>query len=117
MNTDIVRHLSNNEIKEAVFEFGLLKALGPYKFAGIFFQQFWDIVGEKVIKGVKSFFNGGFMLRELNKTNIVLVSKINHPNFISQYWLISLCNFGYNVIAKILVNHLKPWLDELIFPF
>lgn len=45
---------------------------------------------------------------------IVLMPKGNNPECIKDHRPISLCNVIYKVISKILVNRLRPLLDELI---
>lgn len=54
------------------------------------------------------------MLREMNRTNIVLIPKCRNPIGIHQFRPISLCNFVYKVISKTIVNRLKPWISSLI---
>ena len=50
----------------------------------------------------------------LNKTHIVLIPKIQGPESIGNYRPISLCNSVYKMISKIIVAHLRPYLDSLI---
>lgn len=50
----------------------------------------------------------------LNETNLVLIPKIDHPETMNHYRPISLCNFSYKIIAKILANRLKQVLDSCI---
>lgn len=97
--------VTNDEIK---------KASRPDGFFGLFFQHHWDVVGDSVCYVVKHFFVSGFMLKELNHTNIALIPKCKNPSSINEFRPISLCNFFYKVVSKVLVNHLKPWMDMLI---
>lgn len=55
----------------------------------------------------------GFLLKELNHTNIVLIPKQDHPSVVTHFHAISLCNVSYKIISKILAARLKsiiPWL-------
>lgn len=63
-----------------------------------------------------SFYSSSYLLKDLNHTNIVLISKCHHPKTLQYYRPISLCNFVYKVILKTIVHHLKPLMDSLI-PF
>ena len=49
------------------------------------------------------------MLKELNKAKIVLIPKVKEPKTVTQYKPISLCNFMYKVISKVMVNRIKPF--------
>lgn len=103
-------------MKAALFNLGDLNAPGPDGFSSIFFQKHWEIAGDSIFKAVKRFFEGKFIHKELNETNIVLIPKINSPESLSHFQ-ISLCNFFYKIISKTLANRLKPWMDEVISPF
>lgn len=73
-------------------------------------------MGEHVCKAVRSFFLGGYLLKELNRTNLVLIPKVANLVKLSQFRSISLCNFSLKIITKILANRLKKILKSLISP-
>lgn len=56
-------------------------------------------------------------MKEINKTVLVLIPKIEKPNLVSQFRHISLCNVIYKSVSKIVVNRLKPFLDGLVSSF
>ena len=56
------------------------------------------------------------MLKELNSTFIVLIPNTQNPTPVNHYRPISLCNVMYKAITKILVNKLRPVLDNIISP-
>jgi hypothetical protein len=60
------------------------------------------------------FFKDGTMPTEVNKTIIVLIQKNNDPETLKDFRPISLCNVIYKVVAKCIVNKLRPILDGLI---
>ncbi|KAH7863586.1 hypothetical protein Vadar_019513 [Vaccinium darrowii] len=74
-NAQLVRTITREEVKLAAFQMGPLKAPGSDGFPGIFYQTYWDTVGEDVFSAVQSFFNEGIMLKEVNQTNIILIPK------------------------------------------
>lgn len=104
MNLSLTHQVTDEEIKEAVFQLGSLESPGPDDFPGLFYQKFWDTVGHDVCLAVKCYFNERFLLRDLNVTNLVLIPKIPFPKSLSQYNPISLCNFSLKIITKVMAN-------------
>jgi hypothetical protein len=47
---------------------------------------------------------------------IALIPKVNNPSRVNQFRPISLTNFNYKIISKILSNRLKPLLHKIISP-
>jgi hypothetical protein len=50
----------------------------------------------------------------VNDTTIVLIPKVDHPETVKEFRPISLCTVIYKVIAKCLVNRLRPILGDII---
>lgn len=59
---------------------------------------------------------GGTCSMSLNHSYIALTPKINSPSSLHQFILISLCNFNYKIISKILTNRLKTFMHKIIGP-
>lgn len=91
INASLTRPICREEIKEAVFQQDPLKAPGSDGFPGLFYQTYWDIVGDEVVGAVQSLFRDGVFLKELNHTNVTLIPKTRNPELINQYRPISLC--------------------------
>uniref|UniRef100_A0A803QE41 Reverse transcriptase domain-containing protein n=1 Tax=Cannabis sativa TaxID=3483 RepID=A0A803QE41_CANSA len=106
----------STEIRSVVFELHPLKAPGPDGFSGCFFRKYWEIVGPLVIEATQEFFDTGVMNPLVNRTFICLIPKVEFPELIEQFRPISLCNFQYKVVAKILSNRLRPVMEELVSP-
>lgn len=51
-----------------------------------------------------------------NRTFIVLIPKLDKANCFNQFRPISLCNFSYKVVAKILATGLTVVLDKIVSP-
>jgi hypothetical protein len=54
-NQGLCKPFSYNEISDALFQIGPLKAYGPDGFPGRFFQRNWSIMKPDIIRGVKNF--------------------------------------------------------------
>ncbi|GKE24059.1 hypothetical protein Tco_1435571, partial [Tanacetum coccineum] len=72
----MVRDVSDDEIKSAMFPIENNKAPGPDGYSSYFFKKAWSIMGNDVCKAVREFFVNGKMLREINSTIISLIPKI-----------------------------------------
>ncbi|XP_077236579.1 uncharacterized protein LOC143878157 [Tasmannia lanceolata] len=93
------------------------KSPGPDGLNGRFFQAFWYLIGPDVVKAIQFFFRKGKILPQLNATFISLLPKSPEASSPEKYRPISLCNFLYKVISKLMANRLKPILNKLISPF
>ena len=58
----------------------------------------------------------GRLLKQIYHTRIALIPKIDNPSLTTHFRPISLCNSLYKIIAKILVNRMRPVLGKLIDP-
>ncbi|GJY88494.1 polypyrimidine tract-binding protein homolog 2 isoform X1 [Tanacetum coccineum] len=52
----MVRDITNNEIKNAMFNIGDDRAPSPYGYTSTFFKKGWDVVGDAVCNAVRDFF-------------------------------------------------------------
>ena len=114
MNSRLVRPMSEEEVKKAVFSLYSNKALRPDSMTPIFFQQFWQIIKSDLLDAISSFFHSGNLLSAINDTMVTLIPKIDHLVCVSQFRPVSLCNAVYRIISKILVNRLKSLLKSCI---
>ncbi|KAL7259513.1 hypothetical protein ACSBR1_005410 [Camellia fascicularis] len=64
MNLQLIREVSNEEIRVAVFQLGSVKALGPNGYPGFFYHQYWAEIGTNVCMAVRNFFTSGFLPQE-----------------------------------------------------
>ena len=84
--------------------------------SAIFYQTYWHTVGGDLSDVVRSFFAGGHILSEINRTNICLIPKSSKASTVNQFRPISLCNVAYKIISKILAYRIRPLLDQIISP-
>ncbi|KAL5794878.1 hypothetical protein ACOSP7_003472 [Xanthoceras sorbifolium] len=102
------------EVRSAVFEMGPNKAPGPDGFHALFFQKFWNVVGEDVSSVCLSVLNGGCSIEEFNTTNVVLIPKVKNPERMTDFKPISLCSVIYKTVSKVMANRLKEILPFII---
>jgi len=91
-----------------------IKALGPDGYTAEFFKSSWSVVGADVITAIKSFFESGLLLKEVNTTILTLVPKKPNASFMGDFRPIACWNVIYKCITKILSNRMLPVLDSLI---
>ncbi|CAN1221373.1 LINE-1 retrotransposable element ORF2 protein [Linum grandiflorum] len=113
-NAALIRPVTSQEIKQAVFSLGPNQAPGSDGFTGTFYWEFWNLIQHDLCTAVRSFFATGSLPRNINHTLISLIPKINNPSSMSHLRPISLCQFLYKIIAKILANRLSLVLPSII---
>ena len=72
-------------------------------------------MGCSITNMVLTVLNSNMSLACLNKTNIVLIPKVNNPKKMTDFRPISLCNVVYKLISKIIANRFKALLPHIIY--
>ena len=114
MNQSLIKEFTKEEVVAALKQMHPTKAPGPDGMSAIFFQKYWNVVGNDVTSMVLNVLNCNKSIVEINKTYITLVPKIKSPSKTTEYRPISLCNVVYKLISKVLANRLKAILPHLI---
>ncbi|XP_023633512.1 uncharacterized protein LOC111829070 [Capsella rubella] len=114
INLSLTRDFSRDEVKRALFSLNPEKTPGPDGLTALFYQRFWDIVGDDLVKLAQDFHSTGSFDESLNATNICLIPKTDRPRSMKEFRPISLCNVCYKVLSKILSLRLKKFLPDLI---
>jgi len=114
MNERLIKEISTDEVKRALFSLNPDKVPGPDGMTALFYQRFWDLTGPDLVKVVQNFHSSSFFDERLNETNICMIPKTDRPRKMAEFWPISLCNVSYKVISKVLSSRLKKILLELI---
>lgn len=114
MNAMLCAPFTEEEVSNALFQIGPLKAPGTDGFPARFYQRNWAALKSEITAVVLEFFVSGSMPEGVNDTAIVLIPKVPHPKELKDFRPISLCNVIYKLVSKCLVNRLRPCLSELI---
>jgi Reverse transcriptase (RNA-dependent DNA polymerase) len=101
------------EIKIAIFDANGRKSPGPDGVSFAFYQIYWEIIKDDIFQLVQSFANNTLELSKLNHTSIVLIPNTSEST-IHQYRPISLINYSYKIISKVLANRLATIMNYLI---
>ncbi|KAL0288910.1 UNVERIFIED_CONTAM: Retrovirus-related Pol polyprotein from type-2 retrotransposable element R2DM [Sesamum angustifolium] len=112
----LIRPVTVDDVKTAMFDIEEDKAPGPDGFSSGFYKAAWPIVGEEISKAIMDFFTTGRLLKQVNATVLTLIPKVRTPHSVSDFRPISCCNVIYKVISKILVCRFREILDLLISP-
>lgn len=113
-NSKLVKEVTNEEVRDALFQMNPDKAPGPDDMTPGFFQKHWRIVGKDVINLTCQFFRTGEILQGLNDTILVLIPKKTNPTLVGELRTIALCNVIMKIFTKVMVNRLKLVLDSVI---
>lgn len=90
------------------------KASGHDGYNPAFFQRFWPLIGDDVIRNCTTWLQQGTFPASLNDTIITLIPKCNSTTTMKDLRPIFLCNVLYRITTKILANRLKNVLPNLI---
>lgn len=113
---ELAKQITKEEVGIALRSMGLYKAPSKDGFHAIFLKKYWDMVGDDVWRLVYSAFKNGSFNQDIVETLVVLILENEKPTTFKQFRPISFCNVVYKLITKVLVNRLRPFLDDLIGP-
>ena len=90
------------------------KSLGPNGWLIEFFVEFFELLGDDILKVILEIQTEGKMAGSMNATIIALIPKSSDPSSFNDFRPISLCNVLYKIKAKIIANRLKFVLADKI---
>ncbi|XP_071688766.1 uncharacterized protein [Rutidosis leptorrhynchoides] len=112
--TNMIRPVSANEVKRAIFDVDNHKSPGPDGFTSEFFKSSREIVGDEITLAMQDFFKNGQLLTTLNHIVMALIPKVDVPSKVTDYRPIACCNVLYKCISKIIANRIKDSLGDIV---
>lgn len=114
MNAALLASFGEDEIIVVVSSMVALRAPRIDGFHCLFYKKYWSIIGSDVTTFCLSVLNGEIEVADINKTHIVLITKIKRPKDMTHFRPISLYNVLYKIISKVIVNCMSSLLDVCI---
>lgn len=102
------------EIYSTIFKMDPDSAPGPDGYNGHFFRKYANVLKDDLTLAIAEFFNGHSLPKSFTSTIISLIPKKPNPTSMNDVRPISLCNFKYKIISKILCDRLAPLLNDVI---
>lgn len=114
MNMELIREFSKDEILTTLKQMHSTKDPGLNDMFAIFLKKYWSVMGNNVTNMVLNVLNYKMSIARINKTNITLVLKTKTPTRMIEFHPTSRSSVVYKLIAKLLANHLKAILLQII---
>lgn len=74
------------------------------------------LVGPEILALVEESRRSGHISGALNTTFIALIPKVSKTSSFDEFRPISLCNFLYKIISKIIAERMRSWISRVISP-
>ncbi|CAI5975628.1 unnamed protein product [Closterium sp. NIES-65] len=107
---------SEEEVKAAFFSMARNKSPGGDGLLKELFECHWDLLGGSFMAMVKDFEVSASLPAELKEAVTILLHKNGDRDQLNNYRPITLLNFTYKVLAKVLADRMKRILHQVISP-
>lgn len=113
-NEELIKQITRDEVKHVAFSMHPDKSPGIDGLNPCFFQTYWHVVGDDVVRCCQNFMATGELPYDVNKTIVCLIPKTKQPQKMTDLRPISLCNVLIRIVSKVMANRLKECLPLLI---
>ena len=114
MNSKLSSEFTHLEVKQAINQMAPLKAPGLDGMPPLFYQHYWNLIGDDISNTMLHYLNSATLPEHLNHTFVTLIPKKKNPECAFEFRPISLCNVLYKIFSKVLANRLKKILSNII---
>lgn len=101
MNLSLEAVYTREEVKIALKQMEPLKAPRPDGLLPLFFQHYWQDIGDEVSQVMLNFLTTSSFPSSIHHTYITLILKVKSPTKVYEYHSISLCNILYKLVSKV----------------
>ncbi|XP_031265367.1 uncharacterized protein LOC116123775 [Pistacia vera] len=105
MISPLTAHITDDEIRIALFSIPDDKAPSLNKYTSLFFKRAWDIISIDIRDAVRHFFTTNEMPRCVNATRTALAPKVESRSRMTDFRPISCCNVFYKCMPKELLQN------------
>ncbi|XP_058734178.1 uncharacterized protein LOC131605903 [Vicia villosa] len=110
----LTRHITEQEVYEAMKRINYLTAPGVDGFGMKFFKAAWPVVRKDIMDAVQYFFNKERLYKAVNNIIVTLIAKFTDACMIMDFGPISCCTNVYKMISKIMDRILSKVLCSII---
>ena len=114
MNKVLTAEVTESEVWKAINSMKYGKCPGLDGLSVEFYKIMWCFIKEEFLKVINFSISNFVMSKDSNSGVIKLIPKSGNPCDISNWRPITMLNVDYKIMAKILVNRIKPLLDSFI---
>lgn len=101
-------------MKTTLWNIHPFKTLGDNGLHAAFYQKNWDSTKLKLLSDFQMVFSSWVVPSSWCKTLITLIPKIDNPHCVNYFRPIGLYTTHYKILAKLLVNRIRPHIQNLI---
>jgi hypothetical protein len=105
--SNLIKPFSEEEVKCAVRECASFKSLSSNCANFGFVKDFWTEIKSDVLRFLLEFHRNGKFTKGVNYTFIVLILKVENPQRLNEFRLISLVGCLYKILARVVANLIR----------